>query len=153
VRAITEITIRSDKRKHKWESDVSPKCTNGGILYKDKRKMMHKGWREAGIEPFNTICKIVSADRLHNPAVVQHLKVWWEQTNHVPKQKVNKNEEWANGPAPFHHLWDDYDNITGKEVTRPDKDSNGNEHRGGECTSVSTMTAISQIGDNNALYI
>jgi hypothetical protein len=34
----TEITIRSDKQKWRWELDVSPKYTNGGILYKDKRK-------------------------------------------------------------------------------------------------------------------
>jgi hypothetical protein len=50
--------------------------------------------------------------------------------NHVPRQKVNKDEEWANGPTPFHHLWDDYDDIRGKVVTQLDDDSDDNEHRG-----------------------
>jgi hypothetical protein len=52
---------------------------------------------------------------------------------------VNKDEEWVNGPMPFHHLWDDYDNITGKEVFHPDEDSDGN---GKERTSVSILTTV-----------
>jgi hypothetical protein len=33
---------------------------------------------------------------------------------------MNKDEEWANGPMPFHHLWDDYDDITGNIAAQPD---------------------------------
>jgi hypothetical protein len=92
--------------------------------------MTRKGWREAKIEHFNTICKMVSADQNINPVLVECLKVWWEQTSHVPRQKVNKDEEWVHGLTPFHHLWDDYDDITDKAVTHLDKESDGNEHRG-----------------------
>jgi hypothetical protein len=82
---------------------------------------------------------MVAEDRLKNPPVVQPLKVWWEQTNNVPRQKVNKDEDWANGLTPFHHLWGDYDDTTGKEVAHADNESDGNEPRGGERTSVSTI--------------
>jgi hypothetical protein len=41
---------------------VSPKYTNGGIFYRDKRKMSHKEWRGTGIEHFNAICEMVSVD-------------------------------------------------------------------------------------------
>jgi hypothetical protein len=78
-------------------------------------------------------------DRNNNPAVVECLKVWWEQTNHAPRQKVNNDEEWENGPTPFHHLWNDYNDITGKEVFHPDKDSDGNDN---ELILVSTLTAV-----------
>jgi hypothetical protein len=69
-----------------WESDVM--YTHGEIVYKRKRMVTHKGWREAEIKHFNTICKKVPADCKDNPAIVKRgLKVWWEQTRHVPKLK------------------------------------------------------------------
>ena len=131
----TEITIRSERPKQKWESDVSPKYTDGGIIYKDGRKMTHKGWREAGIERFNTICKKVAADCKDNPAIVERLKAWQSASNHVTKLKAPLNEEWANGPTPYHQLWDNMDET--------DEASGGNMWGGEEQTTVLTMgTAI-----------
>jgi hypothetical protein len=43
------LTHHDNKRKHKWESNVSPKYTNGGIIYTDNRKNSHKGWKVEGI--------------------------------------------------------------------------------------------------------
>jgi hypothetical protein len=59
---------------------------------------------------------MVSADRQGNQAVVQRLNVWWsERHSSLPKQKINKEKDWANGPTPFHHLWDDDDDNDPRE--------------------------------------
>jgi hypothetical protein len=43
------------KRKCKWESDMSPKYTDSGIIYIDEYKMTHKGWKDKGIHCFNAL--------------------------------------------------------------------------------------------------
>lgn len=134
-----EFTVRSEKRTRRWESDVSPKYTNGGIKYKDKSPTLYKGWKDDGIKRFNAICCKVAADRLNNPPVAIALKLWWERTNNVPRQKVNKNEDWATGPSPFHQLWDDCDDPAGKEGA---DENDGSEPRGAEHTSVSSLLPV-----------
>jgi hypothetical protein len=63
----TDDNATIEKRKRKWESDVSPKYTDGGIIYTDKRKMTHRGWNEEGICRFNVLCLLVQRDRTANP--------------------------------------------------------------------------------------
>ena len=59
-----------ETRKRKWESDVSPKYTEGGIVYTDARKMTHRGWNDEGIRRFNALSIIVKQDRIANPKVL-----------------------------------------------------------------------------------
>jgi hypothetical protein len=45
---VQAVTGHAEKEKCKWESNLGPKYTNGGILYRsDKWRMTHKGWKEA----------------------------------------------------------------------------------------------------------
>jgi hypothetical protein len=130
----------NEKRKRKWESDVSPRYTNGGILYKDNCKMASRGWTETGIQHFNDLCHMVSADRQGNQAMVQRLKVWWSETHGLPKQKINKEEDWDNGPTPFHHLWDDDDDTDPREEMN--RQTGGEDGEAGVDKSKSSSTPV-----------
>ena len=95
---------RDEKRKRKWESDVSPKYTEGGIVYSDMRKISHKGWKEEGIRRFNSICVLVKQDRKDHPGVLTSLVHKWKASMHQPKQT---NDEIIDGTGAYHELWDD----------------------------------------------
>jgi hypothetical protein len=100
--------VRQERRKRKWESDISPKYTDGGIRYSDDRKMTHKGWKEAGIVRFNELCAKVHGDRkLYPKKVVEPLLKWWSQIHHVTKQKVKDVDDVVAGTSAYHELWDD----------------------------------------------
>jgi hypothetical protein len=71
----------------------------------------------------------------NNPAImVEHLKVWCAQMNNVPKWKVNKDNERATGPSPFHQLWDDDKNVMherGNPLLHQSSDDNLDDEEGG----------------------
>ena len=105
----TEMLGRLERRKRKWESNISPKYTDGGIRYSDNHKMTHKGWREAGIVHFNELCAMVHGDRTKNPkVVVGPLMEWWSQSQQGSKQKVKDDDDVVAGTSAYHdELWDD----------------------------------------------
>jgi hypothetical protein len=70
-----QMGIRQKSQVHEWGNTIH-----------DGRKMTSRGWTEAGIQQFNTLCHMVRGDRQANPAMVRHLKVWWSKTHNVPKQ-------------------------------------------------------------------
>jgi hypothetical protein len=97
---------KSQKRKRRWESDVSPKYTNGGIRYSDDRRMSHKGWKDEGIRRFNVLCHRVSKDRKDYPAVLTDLvRTWKEDTLNQSKRVPNDNN--LTHTEAYHELWAD----------------------------------------------
>jgi len=94
-----------DKRKRKWESNVSPKYTNGGIIYTDQRTNSHKGWKDAGIQRFNELCVLVKEDRRSNPDVVPSLVQTWNTRRRQSKTTEAVLE--VPGTEAYHELWDD----------------------------------------------
>ena len=94
-----------DKRKRKWESNVSPKYTNGGIIYTDNRTNSHKGWKDAGIQRFNNLCVFVREDRRSNPDVVPALVQKWNTSRRKSKQTEAVLD--MPGTEAYHELWDD----------------------------------------------
>ncbi len=108
TRAPAELLGRMERRKRKWESDVNPKYTEGGIRYSDGRKMTHKGWREAGIVRFNELCAKVHRDRTEHPQeVVGPLLEWWRELNQGSKQKVKEADDVVAGTSAYHELWEE----------------------------------------------
>jgi hypothetical protein len=105
----TDDNATMEKRKRKWESDVSPKYTDGGIIYTDKRKMTHRGWNEEGICRFNALCMLVQKDRTKNPGVVEDLVRNWKEGMHQSK-KQDDNQAVQIGIEAYHELWDDEPN-------------------------------------------
>lgn len=75
------LAMRSKKHKQKWESDAGPKYTDREILYWDWQNITHKGWKETGIWHLYMLCQMVKMDRKDNPAMVEQLKVWLDQTH------------------------------------------------------------------------
>jgi hypothetical protein len=104
--AFDNITANKDeKRKRKWESDVSPKYTEGGISYSDSRRLTHRGWKEEGIRRFNTLCVMVKEDRSANPNVLIELIRNWKENLHRSTTPVTA--EICTGTEAYHELWDD----------------------------------------------
>ena len=58
----TGVTKGISKQKRKWELDISPKYTEGGIAYLTNRKMTHKGRKEEGIRRYNALSFMVKND-------------------------------------------------------------------------------------------
>jgi hypothetical protein len=96
---------RDEKRKRKWESDVSPKYTEGGIVYSDNRLMSHKGWKDAGIRRFNSLCQHVRKDRAEYPNLLTELVSMWKEDMHHSKKKPIEAEAFST--EAYHELWDD----------------------------------------------
>ena len=87
----TGLTEGIRKRKRKWESDVTPKYTEGGIAYSTNRKMTHKGWKEEGILRYNALCFMVKSDRLANPTVlVEMVQTWKEEMHRTPTVQTER---------------------------------------------------------------
>ena len=99
------IANREVKRKRKWESDVSPKYTEGGICYSDARKLTHRGWKEEGIRRFNTLCVMVKEDRTAHPSVLTAMMRTWKENMHRAPPKVAA--EIVMGTEAYHELWED----------------------------------------------
>jgi hypothetical protein len=99
-----------EKRKRKWESNVCPKYTDGGIIYTDKRQTTHKGWKDAGIQRFNQLCVIVQEDRRSNPDVIPGLVQKWKTSRRKRKQSEVVLD--IPGTEAYHELWDDEPLIT-----------------------------------------
>jgi hypothetical protein len=79
---------RDEKHKEKWESDVSPKYTNGGIIYSEDWKMTHnKDWKDAGIWHFNVLCHRVNRDHVAYPHVLTELVCTWKEGICTNKRK------------------------------------------------------------------
>ena len=95
-----------DKRKRKWESNVTPKYTDGGIVYTDNRKRGHKGWKDSGIQRFNELCKFVREDRKSHPAVVPALVQKWK-TSRDDSSRPAPPVVVVAGTEAYHELWDD----------------------------------------------
>ena len=74
----TAVALRADKRKHKWESDVAPRYTEGGLVYSVDRVMTQKGWKDKGIRRFNDLCHQVAKDRRDNPNVLTKMVREWK---------------------------------------------------------------------------
>ena len=91
-----------DKRKRKWESNVSPKYTNGGIIYTDNRTNSHKGWKDAGIQRFNELCVLVREDRRSNPDIVPSLVQKWNTSRR--KSKTTEPLLDVPGTEAYHEL-------------------------------------------------
>ena len=108
-----------DKRKRKWESNVSPKYTDGGIIYTDNRKNSHKGWRDDGIQRFNVLCRCVHADRISHPQVVPDLVQKWKASNRASRQPVPVVE--VAGTEAYHELWDDEPSLPDGTPTTTDQ--------------------------------
>jgi heat shock protein HspQ len=88
---------------------------------------------------------MVKGDRQANPVMVRRLKVWWSETHNVPKQKINKEEDWANRQTPFHHLLDDNDNDNdlGEEVDQQLCESEEEEkYEGEDQSSIVAVVAV-----------
>lgn len=106
----TEVRGKSERRKRKWESDVAPKYTEGGIKYSKERRMNHKGWREEGIVRFNVLSAMVKEDRVQKPKVVVGALVqWWELNNQRGRLKEPENNNLNAGTSAYHELWGDVD--------------------------------------------
>jgi hypothetical protein len=112
-----------DKRKRKWESNVSPKYTDGGIIYTDNRTKSHKGWKDAGIQRFNHLCLLVGKDRSSNPEVVPALVQKWKTSGRKRKQ----TEPVLDIPRTeaYHELWDDEPMTPSVAPTTPNQFSRG----------------------------
>jgi hypothetical protein len=101
----TGLTEGIRKRKRKWESDVTPKYTEGGIAYSTNRKMTHKGWKEEGILRYNALCFMVKSDRLANPTVlVEMVRTWKEEMHRTPTVESN---DVITGTEVYHELWEE----------------------------------------------
>ena len=98
-------TNKDEKRKRKWESDVSPKYTEGGICYSDARKLTHRGWKEEGIQRFNTLCVMVKQDRTAYPDVLPALIRTWKAKMHRTTPAVT--QEVTTSTEAYHELWDE----------------------------------------------
>ena len=108
-----------DKRKRKWESNVSPKYTDGGIIYTDSRTKSHKGWKDAGIQRFNQLCGWVQDNRKSHPDVVPALVLKWKTSG----RKRKRPEAVVESPrtAAYHELWDDEPDTEETTATTPDQ--------------------------------
>jgi hypothetical protein len=95
---------RDEKRKCRWESDVSPKYTNGGIVYSNDCKMSHKGWKDAGIWHFNVLCHHVSNRVDHTTVLTDLVRLWKEGMHQAKKVPI---EDDLTGTEGYHELWDD----------------------------------------------
>ena len=98
-------TNKDEKQKRKWESDVSPKYTEGGICYSDARKLTHRGWKEEGIRRFNTLCVMVKQDRTAYPDVLPALIRTWKAKMHRTTPAVT--QEVTTSTEAYHELWDE----------------------------------------------
>ena len=99
------ITNKDEKRKRKWESDVSPKYTEGGICYSDARKLTHRGWKEEGIQRFNILCGLVKQNRSDYPNVLPAMISRWKETMHRSSPVVT--EEVCTSTEAYHELWEE----------------------------------------------
>jgi hypothetical protein len=99
------ITNKDEKRKRKWESDVSPKYTEGGICYSDARKLTHRGWKDEGILRFNTLCVMVKQDRTAYPNVLPAMIHTWKEKMHRSTPVVT--EEVETSTEAYHELWEE----------------------------------------------
>ena len=97
------VARQDEKRKRKWESDVSPKYTDGGIVYSDNRKMSHKGWKETGIRRFNDLCVLVKQDCAEHANVMTEMVRLWKEGMH--RTTKTKSDDINTGIAAFHELW------------------------------------------------
>ena len=98
---------RDDNRKRKWQSDITPKYTVGGIVYSDNRQCgSHKGWNEAGIQRFNALCFFVGEDCRKHPAVVPVLVGEWKIMLQTTKKR-KKIVAVGNSTEAYYELWDD----------------------------------------------
>jgi hypothetical protein len=101
-----EVLGSSERRKRKWESDVSPKYTEGGINYSDNRKMSQKGWKESGIVRFNALCALVKEDRTQQPDVIlKPLLAWWNERYKSTRTKPDEPVDIVAGTSAYHELW------------------------------------------------
>ncbi len=100
----TAVALRADKRKRKWESDVAPRYTEGGLVYLDDRVMTQKGWKDEGIRRFNDLCHQVAKDRRDNPNVLTEMVREWKASMH--RTTTQQPEAIATGTEAYHELWE-----------------------------------------------
>jgi hypothetical protein len=119
------LALKSDKRKRKWESNVSPKYTEGGIVYSQKGKATQKGWKDEGIQRFNVLCQQVNADRNAYPDVVPKMIQAWKAVDSAPKTKVT--DDIVPETAAYHELWDDETEPMQAQESKDESNSSGEE--------------------------
>lgn len=110
--------------KHKrWESEVKPRYTNGGLIFTEgKRK--YKGWSEEGIDRYNALVKLVKRDRAKHPyfadKFLEEEKASYEQMSGKKAAESTKSTKRPPTRAQ-HELWE----ADEKEGSSDGDDSNG----------------------------
>ena len=102
-------------------SNVSPKYTDGGIIYTDIRQTTHKGWKDAGMQRFNNLCVFVREDRRSNPDMIPVLVQKWNTSR--CKRKQSEVVLDIPGTEAYHELWDNEPLITAVVPATPNQTS------------------------------